>query len=88
VTRHRDGAHTEVAVLTVDAGGTLRVGTGRPEPDARLRVGFNREFLLEAIAAGNGDQLVLELDGPIAPLAVRRPDDAETFSILMPTRLD
>ena len=32
-------------------------------------------------------QLVLELDGPIAPLAVRRPDDADTFSILMPIRL-
>ncbi|GIJ46917.1 hypothetical protein Val02_38030 [Virgisporangium aliadipatigenens] len=88
VTRHQDGTRTEVSVLTVDAGGTLRVGSAREEPDARLRVGFNREFLLEAIAAGHGDQLVLELDGPIAPLAVRRPDDVETFSILMPTRLD
>ncbi|MER6596402.1 hypothetical protein ABT214_32040, partial [Micromonospora purpureochromogenes] len=31
--------------------------------------------------------LVLELDGPIAPLAIRRLDDEDAFSILMPIRL-
>jgi DNA polymerase-3 subunit beta len=80
-------ATTEVSVLSVDADGTLRVGAAEPEPDALLRVAFNREYLLQAIDAGRTGQLVLELDGPVAPLAVRWTGDAETYSILMPTRL-
>jgi DNA-binding transcriptional MerR regulator len=52
-----------------------------------LEVGVNREFLLQALDAGGAGQLVLELDGPIAPLALRdlaRPGDV---SMLMPIRL-
>ena len=53
-------------------------------------VGVNREFLLDALAASAREQLVLELGGPIAPLAVRLPDgeDEHSFSLLMPIRLD
>ncbi|MEV4519914.1 MerR family transcriptional regulator [Micromonospora tulbaghiae] len=58
---------------------------GAGGPDA-LRVAVNREYLLDALGSGDG-QLVLELDGPIAPLAVRRADDADAFSVLMPVRL-
>ena len=36
---------------------------------------MNGEYLLDALDAAGRGQLVLELDGPIAPLAVRRPDD-------------
>ena len=50
-----------------------------------LRIRVNRDFLLDALAAGAQDQLVLELDGPITPLAVRVPG-RETFSLLMPVR--
>jgi DNA polymerase-3 subunit beta len=46
----------------------------------------NREFLLEAIDAGGPGQLVLELDGPLKPLAVRLPGDDTRFSLLMPVR--
>lgn len=53
-------------------------------PDA---VGFNREFLLEAIDAGGADQLVLALDGPISPLVILDPDHPDDMSLLMPTRL-
>ncbi|MET8065598.1 MerR family transcriptional regulator, partial [Micromonospora sp. NPDC005313] len=74
----------------VDAGGVAGVsgvagagGTGGPDA---LRVAVNREYLLDALGSGDG-QLVLELDGPIAPLAVRRADDAHAFSVLMPVRL-
>jgi DNA-binding transcriptional MerR regulator len=52
-----------------------------------VEIGVNREFLLEALDVGAGGQLVLELDGPIAPLALRdsaRPGDV---SMLMPIRL-
>ncbi|MGW6917392.1 DNA polymerase III subunit beta family protein [Kitasatospora sp. NPDC054939] len=55
-----------------------------------VQVAVNRDFLLEAVAAGStapGGQLVLELGGPIAPLAVRTPGREGTFSILMPVRL-
>jgi hypothetical protein len=45
-----------------------------------------RGFLLEALDAGDRGQLVLELDGPVRPLAVRVPDDVDRFSILMPVR--
>ncbi len=56
----------------------------RDHPDA---VGFNREFLLEAIDAGGASQLVLALDGPITPLAIRDPDRPHDINLLMPTRL-
>ncbi|WP_406078630.1 MerR family transcriptional regulator [Micromonospora sp. NBC_00858] len=58
-----------------------------PDPAGELRVGVNSGYLLDALDAAGASQLVLELDGPIAPLAVRRPDDADTFSVLMPIRL-
>lgn len=51
-----------------------------------VEVGVNREFLLEALGDGAG-QLVLELDGPIAPLALRDPARPGDVSMLMPIRL-
>ncbi|MBX7265854.1 MerR family transcriptional regulator [Micromonospora sp. Llam7] len=52
-----------------------------------LRVGVNGEYLLDALGAAGGPRLVLELDDPITPLAIRRQDDEGAFSILMPIRL-
>lgn len=53
------------------------------------RVGVDRGFLLEALAAGDRDRLVLEFGpAPTAPLAIRRADDEGTFSLLMPVRLE
>lgn len=83
--REYAGVDHEVVVLGLDDRGGLRV-LGPDAPDG-LRVGVNREYLLDALDAGGRGQLVLELDGPIAPLAVRRPDDEDVFSILMPVRL-
>ncbi|UUZ59889.1 hypothetical protein [Nocardioides sp. B-3] len=48
----------------------MEVGTS-DDPDAMV-IGVNREFLLQALQAG--DQLTLGPDGPIAPLAIRNPD--------------
>lgn len=92
VVREHDGAQCAVSVLTVDAGNALTVsgagaGAGAPADPDVVRVGVNREFLLDALDAAGPGQLVLELDGPIRPLAVRRLDDDGAFSILMPIRL-
>jgi DNA polymerase III subunit beta len=69
----------EAIVLTLD-GGELAVGGAGDT----LAVGVNRDFLLDAL--GTHDELVLELDGPITPLAIRRPDGAD-WSLLMPVDL-
>ena len=103
VVREQDGVPYDVAVLAVDDAGTLAVvgeeavfgleptagpgGPGGPGTSVAGYVGVNREFLLDALDAGGQAQLVLELDGPIRPLAIRPPTDERTFSILMPVRL-
>jgi DNA-binding transcriptional MerR regulator len=73
----------EVSVVLLTDDDTLDV----IEHDHPGAVGFNREFLLEAIDAGGTDQLVLALDGPITPLAIRNPARPDDVSLLMPTRL-
>lgn len=84
--REQDGKSPDISVLTVAADGTVGVREDGDEgPDD---VAVNREYLLQALAAGARDQLVLEFGAPTAPLAVRRPEDDGTFSLLMPVRLD
>ncbi|MCX4686308.1 MerR family transcriptional regulator [Kitasatospora purpeofusca] len=84
------GAACEVALLTVDGDGRFAVAAPDAEADGTadvFRVAVNRDFLLEALPAGAPGQLVLELGGPITPLAVRPADRPGTFSVLMPVRL-
>ncbi|MEV4616131.1 MerR family transcriptional regulator [Kitasatospora sp. NPDC049258] len=83
--RGQDGAGYQVSVLTVDPAGSL--STSGEAVAGGLQVQVNRDFLLEAVAAGGSGQLVLEFGGPIAPLAIRFPERADTFSLLMPTVL-
>ncbi|MFC8450876.1 MerR family transcriptional regulator [Kitasatospora sp. NPDC057223] len=101
--RTQDGVDCEIAVLSIAEDGTLGADDGRtPDAGtaeggaagtagtagvAALRVAVDREFLLDAIRAGASEQLVLELGGPIAPLAIRTPGSNGTFSLLMPVRL-
>jgi len=80
-TRESDGVAYDTVVLVVGPDGELRVGG---DSDG-LRIGVNRDFLLDAL--GGHDQLVLELDGPSTPLAVRIPGDRD-WSLLMPVALD
>jgi DNA-binding transcriptional MerR regulator len=76
----------DLSVLGVTDDGTVTVcGDG---DDDRDRVAVDRGFLLDAIATGDRDRLVLEFGAPTAPVAIRRPDDGGTFSLLMPVRLD
>ncbi len=52
-----------------------------------VELGVNREFLLQALDAGGAGQLVLDLDGPLAPLALRDPSRPGDVTLLMPIRL-
>jgi DNA-binding transcriptional MerR regulator len=84
--REHDGNSYQVAVLGLDSDGAVRLAAEDEwAADAAGHVAVNREFLLQALDAGGAGQLVLELDGPIRPLAVRVPD-ADRFSLLMPVR--
>jgi DNA polymerase III sliding clamp (beta) subunit (PCNA family) len=78
------GIDQEVSVLTLGRDGDVTFTGGAA---GVLEMGVNREFLLEALDAGGTGQLVLELDGPIAPLAIRVPGRADDVSMLMPIRL-
>ncbi|SDT73307.1 DNA polymerase III sliding clamp (beta) subunit, PCNA homolog [Streptomyces sp. TLI_053] len=84
------GAACEVALLTVDSEGRFAVAAPGADADGSddiLRVAVNRDFLLEAVPVDAPGQLLLELGGPITPLAVRTADRPGTFSVLMPVRL-
>jgi DNA polymerase-3 subunit beta len=85
--REHEGTPYEISVLGLDPAGSVRlVAEGEWAADAASHVAVRREFLLEALDAGAAGQLVLELDGPIKPLAFRVPGDDSRFSILMPVR--
>jgi hypothetical protein len=87
VWREHGGAPYRISILNVGPTGTLRVAAEDEwAADEAAHVAVNREFLLEALDAGGAGQLVLELDGPIKPLAVRPAGDDHRFSILMPVR--
>ncbi|MGV9268934.1 DNA polymerase III subunit beta family protein [Kitasatospora sp. NPDC003701] len=81
------GEACEVTVLTLGGDGRLTVAAdGDPAP-GDIRVAVNRDFLLDALPAAGPEQLVLELTGPIGPLAIRTAGRDGTFSILMPIRV-
>ena len=52
-----------------------------------VELGVNREFLLQALDAQGAGQLELDLDGPLAPLALRDPARPGDVTLLMPIRL-
>lgn len=84
--RAAEAGGADLSVLRVADDGTVTLcADGDESPD---RVAVNRDFLLDALTAGARDHLVLELDSPTTPIAIRRPEEAATFSILMPVRLE
>jgi DNA-binding transcriptional MerR regulator len=82
-TREHEGMAYEVTLLALDSAGSVQPVAVSEWSDEHVAV--NREFLLQALDAGGAGQLVLELDGPIHPLAVRVPGESR-YSILMPVR--
>ncbi|WP_328444692.1 MerR family DNA-binding transcriptional regulator [Streptomyces sp. NBC_00386] len=80
------GTPADLTLLKVTGDGTVTIGEDRWSDQNHVAV--NREYLLSALAAAARDQLALEIGAPTAPIAIRRPDDEHTFSILMPVRLE
>ncbi|MEV1005945.1 MerR family transcriptional regulator [Streptomyces sp. NPDC049881] len=85
--REQDGVPCDLSLLKVAADGVVTVCEDGDDGQDPI-VAVNREFLLEALAAGARDRLVLEFGAPTAPLAIRRTDTEDAFSILMPVRLE
>jgi DNA-binding transcriptional MerR regulator len=83
VTREGTAVADDVSLLTIGHG---EVHVGATDDPGAVVVAVNREFLLQALHAGN--QLTLGIDDPIAPLAIRDPDRDGTMSVLMPVRLE
>lgn len=87
IVREHLGVHHPLTVLAVDDDGMLTIAEQDSwTTDPAGYVAVNRDYLLQALDAGGSGQLVLELDGPVRPLAVRVPEETERFSILMPVR--
>lgn len=86
--REQDGADYELVVLWVGEDG-VEVGPQSPQEDwTGTELAVNRAFLLEALDAPGHGQLVLGVDGPPAPLALRLPAAERPTALLMPVRRD
>ncbi|MFG1602914.1 MerR family transcriptional regulator [Actinoplanes sp. NPDC049265] len=84
VWREHEGSTYPLVILNVDDG--VRMASEEEwAADVGRHVAVNRDFLLQALDVGDSGQLVLELDGPIGPLAVHDLE-RDQFSLLMPVR--
>lgn len=52
-----------------------------------LDIGFNARYVLDALAAVDGDKVLFELDHEQSPGIVRSPDDPSYFGVVMPMRI-
>ncbi|MGY5008433.1 DNA polymerase III subunit beta family protein [Streptomyces sp. 900105755] len=86
--RSGEAGAPDLSVLKVEDDDTVTLCADADGDDGPNRVAVNREFLLAALGAGGRDRLVLELGAPTAPIAIRRPDDEDTCSLVMPVRLE
>lgn len=85
-TRRREDTDYEACVFRVTPDGLTWLAPDDAGDAGAVAV--NRDFLVEAVDALDGDQLVLGLDGPLGPLALSTPDRPGSLSILMPVRLE
>lgn len=84
--REQDGSSHDLTLLKVAADGAVTVCEDGDDDQGLVAV--NRAYLLDALTAGARDRLVLEFGTPTAPLAFRRTDTEDAFSLLMPVRLE
>lgn len=85
---HRPGLSTSFEAGALER--TLQEGPEVPalrfEPGS-VAIGFNREYLLQALEATRSPDVLLESDGPESPCLIRSADDGSLTYLLMPVRL-
>lgn len=52
-----------------------------------LTIGFNARYLLDILAAADGETVALELKDPLSPCLVRDPSDPDYLCVVMPMRV-
>jgi DNA-binding transcriptional MerR regulator len=52
-----------------------------------LTIGFNPAYLMDALEAGIGREAILQLGGPVDPVAIRSADDGTLTCLVMPVKL-
>lgn len=77
----------EQRLLEIGPSGQLlvKLDNGAPDDDALL---LNAGFLADALESAVGEILSLEVNGPVAPLAIRSIDNPHSFSVIMPILRD
>ncbi|MBI3385162.1 DNA polymerase III subunit beta [Candidatus Gottesmanbacteria bacterium] len=71
---------------------TPQVGENENEVEAKVEGGeseiaFNSRYLLEYLSSAPGEQVEMELTGPLAPGVFKTPGDASALHIIMPVRV-
>jgi DNA polymerase-3 subunit beta len=56
------------------------------EPES-VAIGFNRDYLLQALEATRGPDVLLEADSPVSPCLIRSADEGSLTYVLMPIKL-
>lgn len=72
-------------LIEIDSSGQLVLDSDEKSANAEAAA-LQASYLAQAIEAAGGEQLRLELNGPICPLAIRRSDNPNSFSVIMPRR--
>jgi DNA polymerase III sliding clamp (beta) subunit (PCNA family) len=82
--RNREVVVLKLAVTSTSSDGDAFRATYDGED---LTIGFNPSFLADALAAGIGPEAILQLGGPLDPVAIRSADDGAMTCLVMPIRL-
>lgn len=67
-------------------GRAVDVCTAETEGDV-LEIGFNSRYFLDALSASETDEVILECNGPLAPMLIRPPEGDSFLFMVMPVRL-
>ena len=77
----------EMRVSTVSSLGRVVDYTHANISGARVEIGFNSKFLLDALSAADTDQVKIELGGPVSPVKVLPVNDEHFLFLVLPMRL-
>lgn len=77
----------EMRVSTVSSLGRVVDYTHANVSGARVEIGFNSKYVLDALNAADTDQVRIELNGPVSPVKVMPVNDDSYLFLVLPMRL-